>query len=290
MANLPISVFAEKRLCYERAHPHDPPPTVVGFTLVDPDPAVDASAWPLRNRNIVSYLARVAETALAGSQSVATSLIEDVVIVRLQTDMQLLGFDAQAEQFKAAHASGKACADEQLRAALQTKPDRVRGELERLNVLVLAELNRQRGGAPPRTQLRSRLIEPFGQRSLRVTHSFGLGADTDDRLVLDRQGLGPGEAFRARDTRLRSFPLSASDQPLDLMTKYERALTRGSMRTLLAIPLFSDVGAWGLAPAERPKPAGVVTFDSDDDLSADFAPPDLMRWLVSETALLYPAL
>lgn len=136
VANLPISVFTEERLCYERAHPHDPPPTVVGFTLVDPDTAADVSAWPQRKRDVVSYLARVAETALAGSQSVATSLIEDVVIVRLKTGMRLLGFDAQAEEFKAAHASGKACADEQLRAALQTKPDRVRDELARLNAFV----------------------------------------------------------------------------------------------------------------------------------------------------------
>ncbi len=73
------------------------------------------------------------------------------------------------------------------------------------------------------------------------------------------------------------------------MTKYERALVRTTVRAVMCVPIFEDVGAWERDEAERPEPAGVLAIDSDVALAADFRDTNLADMLVSLSAVLYEA-
>jgi hypothetical protein len=50
------------------------------------------------------------------------------------------------------------------------------------------------------------------------------------------------------------------------MTKYERALVRRSVKSVVCIPLFAEESQWDLPPASRKQPLGVIAFDSDEDI------------------------
>ena len=284
VSNLPIWSFAEEKLAYEREHYARPPVPVLGFRFSAPNAA--APDGPV---SFVPFLGRLIGAALQGSQGTANRFLDDVSIIPLSTNLTTLDFDAGWKAFAAARETGRASADRHLRFALQAKPDRIEAELRRVHETALAHINGQRSeaGKEPVNQLRVNIIRPYGTFSLRVMESVGMETDADDRLLLDRRGRGAAEVFRQRG--LRRFQLGArfDDRPREFMTKYERALVRRSVRTVLCVPIFADGTAWSLPEEVRPEPAGILAIDSDENLATEFDDNDLWNMLVDQSVVLY---
>lgn len=286
VSNLPIWSFSEEKLAYEREHYARPPVPVLGFRLANP---VSEKEAPGTSIGVFSFLGRLVGAALQGSQGAANRFLDDVTIVELETELTTLDFDAGWQAYAKAREAGRVSADRHLRFALQVKPDRIETELATVRDSALARINalRAKVGRKPVTELRVNLIRPHGAYSLRVMESIGMETDADDRLLLDRRGRGAAEVFRARG--LRRFQLGAKfdDRPREYMTKYERALVRRTVRTVLCVPIFADSTAWGLPEAERPEPAGILAIDTDQSLATEFDDNDLWNMLVGQSAVLY---
>lgn len=288
VSNLPIWGFSEEKLGFEREHYGRPPVPVVGFTLGNPKADEPKPGEPI---GLLKFLGRIIGAALQGSQGTAIRFLDDVTIIPLETSLRTLDFDAGWEKYAAAREAGRECADRNLRFALQVKPDRIADELRSVRAATLAKINELRGAKdkPPVSELRVNLIRPHGAYSLRVMESIGMEADADDRLLLDRRGRGAAEVFRARGLRRFRFARKFDDRSRDFMTKYERALVRQSVRTVLCVPIFADSTAWSLPEGDRPEPAGVLAIDSDEDLAKEFDDDDLWNMLVDQSAVLYEA-
>ena len=154
---------------------------------------------------------------------------------------------------------------------------------------------RQPGHRRDRIQLRVCIVQRFDGDVFRVTASYNMDDDADDRLTLDPRGRASPKAFFEREVQfLRVWGAAAarSDEP-DYMTKYERALANKKIRAIIAAPIFADLSAWDELDARmRPTPCGVLALDSDRDneLEAAFDDPAFQTLLRRQSTLLYPIL
>ncbi len=284
VSNLPFWVFNEEKLAVERANPSEPSVPVVGFMLVDAPAGQAAGVAPSA---FSEFLERTIRTAILGSQSVANSLLRDVVTVPLVTRLPLLGFDRPWTDIRKDYISGRQCATRWLRNTLQRKPRFLASRLREIVDLARVRLDAVRGqnGRPPVGHLRACLLTPFGGQSLRVIQGHNMEGDADDRLTVDRRGLGAGAAFSNGDAVVMTF---APPGPA-FMTKYERALIWPGLRSAICVPVFAGIEAWELPPADRPPALGVLSLDSDDDLSTEYRNLEFFETMVEQSVLLSTA-
>ena len=87
--------------------------------------------------------------------------------------------------------------------------------------------------------------------------------DADDRLTLDAECPGVPEAFEQRQA---VFWSPSSSSRASVMTKYERALVRRSVKCSICVPIFSAVEEWKLPSMSRNQPLAVVALDTDEDI------------------------
>ena len=297
VSNLPIWLFVEEKLAFERANPTQPPVPIIGFTL---NPATNGAAPPVPG-DLAGFAATVMETGIFSGQSISQRFIEDLYIVPLTTALTTLDFDAPWPKICDAFHAGRRGAAERLRGTLQIKPERVRAELGRIcdEMRRTIDAFRARTGRAPLPNLRANLCEKFGAgsvsattdtyTSLRVTNAYNMAHDADDRLLLDRRGRGAPQAFLQKTAILVRLGPGAPAGHAAYMTKYERALLRPQMRAAICVPVFRDVATWGLQAGQRPEPLGVLCIDSDDDLSVEFADTGLMQHLAEESVTLSSA-
>lgn len=282
VSNLPFWVFSEEKTAFERTYPLDPPVPIVAFTLVEAQPPQPTEQNELPFFQLIAQSVR---SGIFGSQIVAKNLLRDLVQAPLVTRLPTLGFDRPWQQIRADYISGRQCAMRHLRNALQRKPEIISAYLLEMTQLTLARVNtlRTHNGRSTVDRLRTCVMEPFGAQSLRITYTYNMDEDADDRLTLDRRTRGAGDAFTSGDLVIVTFQEGERHR---FMTKYERALVRPTLHSTLCIPIFSEQGSWELAPAARPAPRGVVAFDSDHDLSDEFRDGSLLQAIVERTVLI----
>lgn len=285
VSNLPIWSFSEEKLGWERENWRRPPVPVLGFRLADAEPPAPGSSAS----GLLTLLRRLVSAALQGGQATVSQFLDDVTIVPLTTHLGLLDFDAPVQDYGAARLAGYVSAHRVLRSALQLKPDRIAEELRTVRERVLRHLNKERSEQeqPLLDQVRVNVIRPHGQVSLRVMQSEGMHEDADDRLLLDRRGRGAAEAVRLREICSFRFPDSAAVRSAPFMTKYERALLRPSVVSLICVPIFADAAQWGLQPRDRQEPAGVLAIDSDTDIVEVLNDTEIRNFLGIQSAVLY---
>jgi predicted acylesterase/phospholipase RssA len=289
VSNLPIWGFVEEKLCHEREHHTKARVPVIGFSLAAPPPSDEATAQPIA---FTDYLLRLVYAALQGSQATTARFIDDVFIIPIHSPLDMLAFDADWQSFRDSRVAGADSANNQLRFILDTKPDRILKELVETRDKALRRLNRIRKGASksPVHRIRVNLIRPFGTHSLRVMESLDMEHDADDRLLLDRRGRGAAVAFRKRGLRIFRMGADFEKPGLEYMTKYERALVRQTVKTVICVPIFAENTAWTLEEPDRPEPAGILTIDTDDELFDEFQDGRLVNMLVKQATILYSAL
>jgi len=238
------------------------------------------------------HLESVARAAVSGSQQVSRRFVEDLVVVPLETELDVLDFAVPWKVLAKGYRDGLDCADKSLRHALFLKPDRVKQELARVHAAALAAIDARRAGLglPSVQLLRANIAEPFGARGFRITYAFNMALDADDRLLLDRRGRGVPQAWEQKNLVFAPVGGAWPHPAQDYMTKYERALVRDGIRSLICAPVFESAATWADPPPDRPVPAGILSIDSDADLADDFGDPDIKKLLAAQSTLLYSAL
>jgi NTE family protein len=303
VSNLPVWAFEEEKQEFERITPLAPRVPVLAFSLVDspvkqvakPDAggvAAADGAVPLKDGlELPQYVGMVARAAVYGSQSRIQRYMEDLYVIVLESSLSVLKFDLGINDARAAYQDGYRSGAERLRRTMRIQPGKVRAELVRFHDGVLDALNLHRSTRtlPPITRLRVAMIQRFGDRSMRVTHSINMDQDSEDRLKLDLRGVGAPEAYRTREPAFLLLPKSRAAGALPFFTKYELALVPSHVVSLIAIPVFEDYGAWSIAaPALRPQPLGVLCIDSEEDLVLAFADGHFLQALATASAACAP--
>lgn len=280
--NLPVGVFAEEKLAYERNFPSEPPVPILAFTLEAAAPTENAA--PLASATLQGYLSATMHSAVFGSQEISRRWMADLILVPLHTELDLLGFDADWVKVVRAFDDGRVDALRVLRRSLRLRPDRVRAELSHLADVAKGHI--EAAERVKQTRLRVALVAPFGAKSLRVMHSFGMEEEADDRMVFDREGPGVPRAFRERD--LIAFAVETDGDKLKLpvpwmMTKYEQALLWPALRSVLAVPIFLSASEWAKPAGERDTPLGVLVFDSDGNILQSLESETVQDWLINRS-------
>ncbi|MEP2758667.1 patatin-like phospholipase family protein [Parvibaculum sp.] len=288
VSNLPIWVFSEEKLAWERDWPADPPIPIVGFSLIektlDEKPKSEFAAF-------LDFFGQVVRTALSGSQMVSEQFVEDLEMVKLETTFGMLDFDKPWSDFNDAYRAGRKDATDGLSAGIiLSKPDLVQKELKTIVEDIKAKINKRRIsiGQKPLLHYRGNLIQLVGRRTLRVKYAVNMEEDADDRLVLDDRSNGAAEAYRTKGLVFQDF---TDPQAFEYMRKYERAMVRRTLKGAICVPIFENEGEWEKGQTEpRSLPLGVFCFDSDEDIEADYNDFAVKEFIVRRSAVLQAAI
>ncbi len=282
-ANLPVWVFDQERRADARRFGTVLP--VIGFGFAErarPGAPVRLSLGEL--------LTRVASASLSTGQSVTRDFIDDLVVVPLPCRLEMLDLDAGVERVVEAFRAAEAFTYARLAYVFDRRPRAIEAALRAFRDEAVGLL---RPGSA--SHVRVCAIEPirsrYGRaepRNFRVTATCNFGGDADDRLTLDAENAGAPKAFRdQKETLLRDAAgLKAPVDGEHYMTKYERALVRPSLASALSIPVFADEQNWSRAPHDRDEPLGIVSIDSDSDLTGQLQDERVLRELTRKTFLL----
>lgn len=301
VSNLPIWVFNNEKLAFERANPSLGPVPIVGFTLREKQPAPStASVEALTETEQVTaspdsmfaYLGSVVQTSLSGSQAVTQRFVQDLTVAPLHTSLTLLKFDANEAEILNAYHDGFRCADVELRHALIERPRLVQEQLARIHQIVRQGVLKLIPPAERRRKWRLRVsvVERFGLDTFRVTFGHNMDEDADDRLLLDDRGRGAPAAYKTKAVRLIDVGAAWSQPQADYMTKYERALVPTSMQSILCVPIFPNTAAWQVPAEQKPTPCGVLSIDCSRSLQVAYNDSNFMALLLSQSTLLFSIL
>jgi hypothetical protein len=81
-------------------------------------------------------------------------------------------------------------------------------------------------------------------------------------------------------------PEHRQPSPRATSTKYERALVRPGIASILAIPIFDRPGQLELDTLARVEPIGVLCLDSDGLLETEYDDMEFLLWLAEMTETL----
>jgi NTE family protein len=271
VSNLPVWCFSEEKAAAERRQPNSKTVPIVGFALSE----AEATDPPGATLPSFRYFRQVIQSAIFGGQTVVQEFVPDLFAIQLPSDLGVLAFDATWDQAKAAYDKAKHEAASRLRQRLVVEPQEWSRVLltasQKIREIIVAE---DPVLATVELKWRAAVFEPSRGTSkyitdtfvtaYKVTRSHNMESDTDDRLTLDAECPGVPQAFRQRAAVLWS-PVATTAQE-SVMTKYERALVRRSVKCAICIPIFSAAEQWNLPSASRNQPLAVVAFDTDVDI------------------------
>lgn len=286
VSNLPVWVFADERRADVRTFPNL---TTIGFGFEENTP--EDSRGPVK-LGLIDFLSRLGTAALSTGQRVTGSFIDGLVIVPLRSTLGMLDIDASAEQYGRCYKAAYESARERLDYLFIRRPKTIRNELEKFGAAARARLLSL--GAPTEVSLRVCAIapvrSPYGLarvRNFRVLEGVGFENDCDDKLLLDATNRGAPLAFEQRQpVSWLTSSATGGACPRELMTKYERAWVRPTLRCALSVPVFRNPGNWRFEPRRRDEPVGVVTVDCDEDLTQQFGDSGFLGMVVEGSGFL----
>ncbi|MCG8345098.1 MAG: hypothetical protein MI685_08075, partial [Chlorobiales bacterium] len=130
---------------------------------------------------------------------------------------------------------------------------------------------------------------PFGSSSFKVTYSFGMNDDADDSMILDERNQAAPLAFARKDPTFLAKIGGDTARSLR-MTKYERALVRPSLESIISVPVFPCSEDWDKEREERSTPLAIMCIDSDSDLSKEFNDAEIVKFLLARSVVCSEAL
>lgn len=256
LSNFPAWVFDDERCS---AGPLTP---TFGFKLVE-QPKKSES------RSFFSFLTELFETTLAGDEQLEMRQIDNMFIIPLRVSVSTLDFDIDDGEKGNLYREGRAGAFEFFFRYMGPRtPQSMTEDLQILHSYMLKQLDKGD------VHLRLYVMMPLNRNRLRVYYTFNMDDDPDDQVELNA---GVGAAGRCWETRdFVVCDLTEVKQTYKTkwkMDKYQIALLRPSLKSLLSVPLGGGDGRTELDPAagkEQNSISGVLIIDSDEDLLAEF--------------------
>src|SRR3984957_10364039 len=254
VSNFPVWIFEDARR--KRAGPT----ATIGFRLSEvTDAPVDSQSSPIH------FARQLLETALNANIEIHARGIDDLYTLRIEVSASTYDFDLSSERKHAIYQSARQQAGFLfLRDVAPRNPP-----VLTLMLKEAAELFGKSSGLA--VHLRANLVLPTSRGTLRIVTGFNMEGDADDRLEFEMENSACGECWTKR--KIVVFDIGVylrAKSRIPGLTKYQQALVRPTLSTILSIPIFDRVHADLGNLADGKSLIGILNFDSDDATVAQF--------------------
>jgi NTE family protein len=247
LSNFPAWVFTDLTT------PSEENSTVLGFELADGSARLPAAP------NLSSFLKALVATAISGKKGLEIRGIQNMHFVPIPVSASTLQFDTTRDMRQKTYSEGLEAARAFFPTCLQLVPQE---QMARF-LYEAHERVMRRVGRP--VHLRLNVMDRNSLGRLSIRYKYNMDFDPDDRMDLPIEAGGAGRCFTNRKPQIVDLQRAKREYPSFRMSKYEQALVRSSLRSLLSVPIFDPRSTGDI---ERRSVMGVLNIDSDD-LSAN---------------------
>jgi NTE family protein len=276
LSNFPAWIFDDRR---EEVGPLVP---TFGFKLIEEEgPAADLTSFPAFAKQLFS-------TALSGDAILETRNIENLHVVPLPVQASTFDFDMTDEAKNNLYLQGKEAArDFFVRTVGPRDPHEMRHVLETVPDAMVPLLN------PDADQerdfhLRVNVVmptTPLSRGRLRVYYTYNMDDDADDRLEFKNDEGACGICWQTHKAKTADLEAARKDRRYENdyhMKKYQQALVRPSLKSLLSVPIFHPDRYDANKPDESNEVIGIMNLDSDEDLYTRFQDGEIQKVAAQE--------
>jgi hypothetical protein len=278
VSNMPVWIFAEEKLNYERSFLPQGRVPIIGFSIVEPTRANTAPPAP----GSLAYWVSLGRSAVFGGQGVVQRFVSDLLPVEMPIGIGVTEFDLTLQRGLDGYEEAYAAAMRRLSREIRLRPPEIRKLMVELEAAITPLVQSHSGTKAPVGTLRFSVLRPEGGDSLRVVFTHNMEADADDRLSFRLEMKGAPVAYNTRSFAYVDFAAMQGAGGANYMTKYEFALLRRSTCSAICLPLFKDPEDWNKPAADR-APLGVVCIDSLVPLSHIFSDRSAMAAVINAT-------
>jgi hypothetical protein len=212
------------------------------------------------------------QAGVFGGQTQLNEAVEYFHVVPVETSFGVLDFQLNDEQKNALYEEGLQSASNYFREHGVADDIAVTIALKVLcdELRLLTDL--------PLKGLRANVALPVSAEYLRVTYSHNMASDADDRLRLQAGQTGTGDVLSIRQIR--------KGRTMRGLSKYDAALVREDMISLISVPVFEADHDWVKPANVRTRPRAVLAFDCNEDILNYFERRDVSIFLNHSSILL----
>jgi predicted acylesterase/phospholipase RssA/FMN phosphatase YigB (HAD superfamily) len=243
LSNFPAWVFSEPARQSQTTWP------VLGFELVDRSTQLASSP------DLFSFLRALISTAISGKKDLEIRGIQNMHFVPIPVSASTLQFDSTHEMRRSTYAEGFEAVSAFFPNCLQLVPQ------EQMAPFLFEAYEKLMLQVGKRVHLRLNVMDKNSLGRLSIRYKFNMDFDADDRMELSLEAGGAGQCYTGRNTIIVDLLRAKREYPSFQMSKYEQALVRPSLRSLLSVPIFDPQSRGSL---ENRKVIGVLNIDSDD--------------------------
>jgi hypothetical protein len=208
---------------------------------------------------LFSFLRALIATAISGKKDLEIRGIQNMHFVPIPVSASTLQFDTTREMRQKTYSEGFRAASTFFPNCLQlVAQEQIAPFLYEAHKSIIHHVGRS-------VHLRLNVMDKNSLGRLSIRYKYNMDFDPDDQMDLPIEAGGAGQCFTGRKPIIVDLDRAKREYPRFRMSKYEQALVRSSLRSLLSVPIF-DPQLRG-DPAKR-SVMGVLNIDSDD-LSAD---------------------
>lgn len=206
----------------------------------------------------LSYVRRLLVVAISGDSILEMRQVDNLILVPLDVSLGTLDFDANEEQKRMLFQEGKECTDKAFKNLICPQDPMV---VSKLLEALCDDFSTELEKSGVSTELRANVMLKGPRKTLRVSYSYNMDNDADDRLAIR---LGSGVCGLAMSSSKPVVIDLHNDQVFAAqdwgLSKYQKAMIKKDLRTIFSIPMLVD------RPGEKPEVVGVLNFDSSDPL------------------------
>lgn len=275
LSNFPAWVFDKERPTASILTP------TFGFKLVQKLPERMGN-----RKGFLNFVSRVFWTAISGDEQLEIRQVENLHVVPLQVNVGSLDFDMSPGEKDGLYRSGYMGASNFFTRYIGPKnPQEMSTKLNFVHSHMIVSLREGQ------IHLRVNVVMRIREDRLRILYTYNMDEDTDDRLEF---GIGTGacgECWKIHDFVICDLTdAKKTFQTRWRMDKYQQALVRPSLQSLLCIPIF-DLDKFDRVKANVENPIiGVLSLDSDADLIDDFGDTEVRKQATECAKLIYEKL
>lgn len=261
LSNFPAWVFDEER------YTNTFTPTF-GFRLVEVI-GLDHPSTP----TLLTFLRDLFQTVISGDPQLEVRQIENLHAIPLKVKVRTFDFGMDDSTKENLYVFGKDGVRDFFEEYIG--PSNEEDLHDALGVIYEMFLNVLRGiqGEEP-TNLRINIVVPVERERLRVRYTFNMDNDADDRLEFKLNAGASGRCWQEHDFVISDLSEASGIYQKEFgMDKYQLALIRPTLKSLLSVPIFDPKEFDTRRPKEENPMLGVLNFDSDDDLLEAFSDP-----------------
>lgn len=257
LSNFPAWVFDDERRRTDQLIP------TFGFTLVE---VVDLDTEPEKPESLFTYLGDLFTATLSGDSQLQVRAIENLHIIPLRVKANTMDFDMTSSSKEDLYLYGKDGARDFFLSYIgPSNPEEMVEVLDVVHSHVRKALNRDN------VHLRVNVVMPVSEERLRVLYTYNMDNDADDRLEFDSGVGASGRCWQTHDFLVSDLTEAQLVFEAERnMNKYQQALIRSSLKSLLSVPIF-DPAQFDSSRNKVDNPLlGVLNLDSDEDLLEEF--------------------